>query len=841
MLAKLRPDSWLHREVRRKIEEVFLRNDDQPGLVAYYERWTKKEPEDIEALVRLGRTLATMGRAAEALPWYEKAIKLAPTRRDLRLALISQLAGDQKFAEAAPQYQALDQADPNNPDTLRDWGALVLRDTTRPVPERRAAAASIWRKMLVPKPNDPVTTAQVADLLRQAEMTDDALALYKKAAELAPANPQYHEYIGEFLHNLKRPDQARAAWAKIADGTNKNPKNLARLAEVLAGFGYLKEAVPALSEAVKLEADNFDYHLKLADYLHRLERYDDAETELAAARRLAEKDEEKDAVLEARVKNDQAAGRLAQRIDSLQKELDNDTEPDRREMGCSGPLSRGRRQAPRGGPGRRAGDPGRAALDPGVDLGGPASASRPAAWPTPAKRLRRLAEIDRRNRTEHLMGIAKLETRLGRIDAALKAGRDLLAAAPGNPENYEFFAQLCFQLGKSEEGLDALRRAVRANPNDTKIVLALAETLAGQYQTDEAIEMYWRAFERADELDSKLDVVRRLTELYLQRNQLDRLLTRLEHSERDERPAADAGGARERDVAMCLAQALATSGDLGGARSELERLLAANNRDPHLLKQLSKLAEEEGDIESAARYQKLLIELAPSDEELSRLGELYRSLGRARGSPGGLVEDGRGQERDISRIPGDRQPARPSKAPAGRGDHRGDAPQRPERLGSSLSRGAGTGGAAQTRRGRQAVPGPARLDDRRRREKHRRQGPRPQRRAPGRQSRLAGCAGRGDSARAKNRHGVPDPPRLQPRPRPATATWSPDDFGQARMAALGWLMSLEPQDQPKTASPSPVSGKPPTRRRPTSMRFGTGFTFARCATTMRPCSRPPGS
>ena len=35
MLGKLRPDSWLHQEVRRKIEEVFLRNDDQrrPGDV----------------------------------------------------------------------------------------------------------------------------------------------------------------------------------------------------------------------------------------------------------------------------------------------------------------------------------------------------------------------------------------------------------------------------------------------------------------------------------------------------------------------------------------------------------------------------------------------------------------------------------------------------------------------------------------------------------------------------------------------------------------------------------------------------------------------------------------
>ena len=88
----------------------------------------------------------------------------------------------------------------------------------------------------------------------------------------------------------------------------------------------------------------------------------------------------------------------------------------------------------------------------------------------------------------------------------------------------------------------------------------MAETLAGQYQTDEAIEQYWRAFDRSDDLDNKLDVVKRLTELYLQRNQLDRLLTRLQHSEREDRPAADGGVAQRRDVAMCLAQA---SGDLG--------------------------------------------------------------------------------------------------------------------------------------------------------------------------------------------------------------------------------------------------------------------------------------
>ena len=84
-----------------------------------------------------------MGRAAEAQTWWNKAVKLAPSRRDLRLALISQLAQDQKFAEAAKEYEALDQAEPNNPDTLRDWGRWSCATPPRPRPERKAGAAAV--------------------------------------------------------------------------------------------------------------------------------------------------------------------------------------------------------------------------------------------------------------------------------------------------------------------------------------------------------------------------------------------------------------------------------------------------------------------------------------------------------------------------------------------------------------------------------------------------------------------------------------------------------------------------------------------------------------------------
>ena len=63
------------------------------------------------------------------------------------------------------------------------------------------------------------------------------------------------------------------------------------------------------------------------------------------------------------------------------------------------------------------------------------------------------------------------------------------------------------------------------------------------------------------------------------------------------------------------------------ARAELERLLATDTRDTRLLGQLSKLAEEEGDLETAARYQKMHEELAASEEGEARLASLLAKAG----------------------------------------------------------------------------------------------------------------------------------------------------------------------------------------------------------------------
>ena len=385
MLGKLRPDSWLHREVRRKIEEVFLRNDDQAGLVAYYEHWTKKEPEDVEALVRLGRTLAGMGRAAEAQAWYEKAIKLAPSRRDLRLALIAQLARTRSSPRPPRSTRPSTRPSPTTPTRCATGARWSCATRPSPQAERKAAAAAIWRKLLEAKPNDPVTTAQVADLFRQAEMVDDALALYRKAIELAPGNPQYHEYLGEYLHNLKRPDEAMAAWAKIAEGPTGTPRTWPGWPRCWPASATSRRRSRPLTEAVELEKDDFDLRLKLAELSAPARAVSTTPRPSSPPRRkLAEKDEEKDGRPRS-PRQERPGGRPAGRADRRDcgRSSTATRNADGRALGRAGPLPRGRRQAARGGPGRRPGDrrSTRGRSRPGPWR--PGSASRPATWATP--------------------------------------------------------------------------------------------------------------------------------------------------------------------------------------------------------------------------------------------------------------------------------------------------------------------------------------------------------------------------------------------------------------------------------------------------------------------------
>lgn len=229
-----------------------------------------------------------------------------------------------------------------------------------------------------------------------------------------------------------------------------------------------------------------------------------------------------------------------------------------------------------------------------------------------------LATIDRRFLTNYLTQIATLQMRLGNINEALKTGEQLLAAAPGNAANYRFFAGLCTQAGETEKALNVLRRSVRSNPNDQDALGYLASTLASEYQTDEAIELYWRQFDSGNRVDGKIPVVEQLAELYLRTNRFSILVERLETVSREEN--------KKRDGTLWIAAAHQAAGDLGMARELLEQLVREDSRDTGLLEQLVTLSKAEYDFEAAVEYQKRLVAISPSDKGQYLLANLLSEL-----------------------------------------------------------------------------------------------------------------------------------------------------------------------------------------------------------------------
>ncbi len=619
LLADLNPTGWLFRDVRRRIEDIFLRSGDQDGLVTYYQKWIDKNPEDIGAIARLARFLASSARVEEASQWMEMALTLAPKRTDLRKSFINQLVNDQRYTEASKQYAELVKSAPGNPDFLRDWGKLVMKDRSVEKDKRREQAVKIWSRIVEARPNDALTHAQVADLYRQSGLEAEAIERYENAIELAPGEAQYREYLGEYFHILKRPDDALKIWESIAEGKRNTAENVARLAEVYNSFGYLPQAVEKIAAACELDPKEFVLQLKAAEYHMRDGKFDKSLAYNTAANALSASDEESELALKNRIEIFQTNRKLEEEIDRLREQAQSAGKPT---VDAWHTLAR-YLEASRNWPdATEALEKALAIDDKSIPVLTTSAriAETSGDYGRAAAENRKLASIDRRLRSEHLMNVARLEAQLGNRDQAMAAAKELIVAAPGNTDNYQFYSQLCYRLGETEEALDALRKAVRINPTEPSLTMALGRSLAEEFRTDEAIEVYWRAFEKSDEIDDRTSLVQKLASLYEQQNQFDKLLERLERDRREE--------SKRREMTICIAQAHNSTGDYGTARRELESLLTDNTRDTNLLQQLSKLCESGSDLDAAVAYQTQLTKIAPGHESEFRLAKLLFSSGK---------------------------------------------------------------------------------------------------------------------------------------------------------------------------------------------------------------------
>jgi tetratricopeptide (TPR) repeat protein len=647
-LEHIRPDSWLADEICRGIEEAFLKNDDLPGLVEYYRQRLKRHPDDLQAMLQLARGLAQSRQPEEALAQYRAAVKLAPSRRDLREALIGQLVRGRKYQEAIAECQALTEIHPDDVEVLLRLGDLHLQaayDEDREQAERDAVA--VWERIAAIRPDDPALAVQTAEACRRGMRTAQLARLLDAEAETSnnnegnrgltpPGSPllvaaekyyreavrrgrgaaQYHEYLGEFLHTTGRKTEAVAAWSQIAAGPNAGATAWQRLAEVYDGFGYLQEAVEASREAVSRESDNFDYRDFQVGLLVQQKEYDKALAHIDEMRGLADTPHLEEKAIARQVEIYVAADRVAREIARLQKQLEEQPGTladlwllalllaDQSRFGeAAARLEQAIKAAPD---------------DPRLLTYYARMLERSNQPAQAVAQYRRLITLEPKNRTKYYERIVHLELEQGRGEEAREAADQLLQYSRSNVDSYLLRAAVAFRLGDVDDGLDTLRQAVRLAPQDVTVRSQLARELAEHKRPQEALEHYWRCFELAHDVNEKFAHVTAMAKLAGRSGTVE-LIDRLRRlRDRQEDP---------RELTLCVVEALRQVGQTDLARQELTSLLTNRADDVEVLTLLVDLAASERNWKSALNYQNRIVELTGDAASLNKLAGFHTSQG----------------------------------------------------------------------------------------------------------------------------------------------------------------------------------------------------------------------
>ncbi len=616
LLDRLAPESWLAEMVRDRIDNVFARQYDWSGLVEYYETRLEKHPQELVSMRRLGQALLRVGRVNRAQETLERALSLAPSNEELRLELIDILVYQKRFLEAAEQYEALIEIHPNHRDYLEQWGLLVLEKSDKPLQERKATAEKIWRRILQSAPEDPSTIVFVADLFDQAEMFQKAEALYRKAVDLSPNALQYHEYLGNFYYRQENREKALASWRKMIEGGSESKEAYSLLLEILSRYDYLEEAIEVAEKACDYAPEELDYHFQKIELLLLDEQNDQASKMLQTIRKEVETDHQWERYAESLLKcHEESLEEFREELSAQVKKKPYSEKTPGIGHWLAGKVALALAdydQVESSFATARKKDP-----DSSLFAESLASHYEKQGKETMAIEVyRQMIEKEPALRSEHLKKIARLQSKIGHFDEAIGTAKQVLATGVANPESFKFYSNLCLEYGKLEKAIDSLQQAIQANPGEKYLILQLSQLLDHAGRPAEAIELVWSVYEKEDDFQQKMELISRLSKLYLSMNRFDHLIARLKRAIPQTR-------AQSRLHAFSLAMAYRSVEDVAQARSHLEEILPENQEDIFLLQDLSSLAEEMADLPGAIRYQKRICKLSGQPQHRQRLFELY--------------------------------------------------------------------------------------------------------------------------------------------------------------------------------------------------------------------------
>ena len=258
---------------------LYSRQDKLPEAVRQYEAALSAEPNYAEAHNNLGAVLLRQGHFDEAVAHYSAAVRLKPEHL-YYFNLANALVDAGKPAEAVPNYQRSLRLSPNSSQTHHNLGlALQAQGQTE-------AAMVEFRAALRLQPDYESAEHNLANRLADAGKLDEAIAHYQAALRLDPSHAESYNGLGICYAMQGKFPEAERQFREAVRLKQKHSGAQSNLGNALGAQIKLDEAIPHYQAALEIDPKDYQTHFNLGFSLLRQGRRTEARAHFTEALRL---------------------------------------------------------------------------------------------------------------------------------------------------------------------------------------------------------------------------------------------------------------------------------------------------------------------------------------------------------------------------------------------------------------------------------------------------------------------------------------------------------------------------------------------------------------------------
>lgn len=219
----------------------------------------------------LGVVLQQTGRSADALPYMQKAVSLAPRDAQLHNNLGNTFSSLGKHGEAEASFRHALKINKNFAEAHSNLGA-TLHDVGR-----FKDAESCYRKALQIKPELADAHYNLGNTLKSLSRLNEAEVCYRKALQLEPRLVGAYNNLGLVLQATGRLEEAETVLRKALQIRPDSFETRNNLGSTLQDMGRLEEARLEYMQALQIKPDHAEILSNLGNTLHDMGRLVEAE------------------------------------------------------------------------------------------------------------------------------------------------------------------------------------------------------------------------------------------------------------------------------------------------------------------------------------------------------------------------------------------------------------------------------------------------------------------------------------------------------------------------------------------------------------------------------------